>query len=361
MSNIYLPLQVCKNFTVPAERSNNQLMKTIQDIIEDRKSDELLLYICSDKFMDAGYKGEFVEFNRVCLKYWKRIIHDLTGIEPESLKSEPERKNLIIDLVIPNFIITEWSKSKQVYCFDAEMENALMNTEKVKISPVVFRRLPYRCFYIEFAEGGYFTGNGGLEDNHGVFVKFSELENGDFHLIFIRFRNDQKYFTGHLLLDHRSYPDIPVQDREYIIDRELDCPAESVAQKDWKQFAMFVLNAILYLCAVNNEVTENPVTAKTYHPGRIAKNKFSEVRKWDVGVRFGAAVRCQKDRIQKDAETDCPESNSHKSHASPRPYMRRAHWHHYWTGKGRTELILKWIEPVFVGSGDLSAVKHRVE
>lgn len=41
--------------------------------------------------------------------------------------------------------------------------------------------------------------------------------------------------------------------------------------------------------------------------------------------------------------------------------MRRAHWHHYWVGKGRTELILKWIEPVFVGSGEVSAVKHRVE
>ena len=40
--------------------------------------------------------------------------------------------------------------------------------------------------------------------------------------------------------------------------------------------------------------------------------------------------------------------------------MRRAHWHHYRVGKGRTELILKWIEPVFVGSGEVSVVKHRV-
>ena len=31
-----------------------------------------------------------------------------------------------------------------------------------------------------------------------------------------------------------------------------------------------------------------------------------------------------------------------------RPHVRRAHWHHYWVGEGRTRLEVRWIEPTFV-------------
>lgn len=35
-----------------------------------------------------------------------------------------------------------------------------------------------------------------------------------------------------------------------------------------------------------------------------------------------------------------------------RPHMRRAHWHHFWTGKKGEErkLILKWIAPSFINT-----------
>ena len=33
---------------------------------------------------------------------------------------------------------------------------------------------------------------------------------------------------------------------------------------------------------------------------------------------------------------------------------RRGHWHHYWVGPrdGDRELILKWVAPMFINSGD---------
>ena len=34
-----------------------------------------------------------------------------------------------------------------------------------------------------------------------------------------------------------------------------------------------------------------------------------------------------------------------------RPHVRRAHWHHYWTGTGRTTLEVRWIEPTLVLPG----------
>lgn len=39
-----------------------------------------------------------------------------------------------------------------------------------------------------------------------------------------------------------------------------------------------------------------------------------------------------------------------------RPHVRRAHWHHYWVGKGRTTLEVRWIEPVLVLPGDKKEV-----
>nr|DAR40120.1 MAG TPA: hypothetical protein [Caudoviricetes sp.] len=42
---------------------------------------------------------------------------------------------------------------------------------------------------------------------------------------------------------------------------------------------------------------------------------------------------------------------SGREHASPVPHVRRAHWHHFWTGargSDARELILRWIPPVFV-------------
>ena len=31
-----------------------------------------------------------------------------------------------------------------------------------------------------------------------------------------------------------------------------------------------------------------------------------------------------------------------------RPHIRRAHWHHYWTGPGRKSLEVRWIQPTLV-------------
>lgn len=64
------------------------------------------------------------------------------------------------------------------------------------------------------------------------FVKCGETASGDFEIIFTRFRNDLKYFTGQLLLDHRAQPDVPLEEKEFIINKELDCPAENIASAD---------------------------------------------------------------------------------------------------------------------------------
>lgn len=57
-------------------------------------------------------------------------------------------------------------------------------------------------------------------------------------------------------------------------------------------------------------------------------------------------------RRKNRAETD-------GSHAPKAPHVRRAHWHHYWTGARESAercLVLKWIPPVFVGGASADIV-----
>ena len=119
---------------------------------------------------------------------------------------------------------------------------------------------------------------------------------------------------------------------------------------------------ILYILAQNAEITQNFEQSFITKRGKTIKDKYSEIRKWDVGIRVGAAIRQQKMREQSEQ----PERNQN-GHNSPRPHMRRGHWHHFWTGsKTRPEerkLILKWLSPMTVATNtdDTPVVIHKVE
>ena len=84
--------------------------------------------------------------------------------------------------------------------------------------------------------------------------------------------------------------------------------------------------------------------------------------RWEVGYRLGAALR------QALSEHEPAEPTG--THASPRPHIRRAHWHSFWAGKRdqpeARSVTLKWLPPIPVnvqGVEDLTTtvrdVSHR--
>ena len=112
----------------------------------------------------------------------------------------------------------------------------------------------------------------------------------------------------------------------------------------------FFVQTVLYLCADNADIEENYVQKQTYKKpqNNKPKDKFTELRKWDVGYRYGAAVR--KLFFQKGSTSV---SGPHTgSHSRKRTHVRRGHWHHFWRGKrdGERTLALKWVSPVVVNA-----------
>lgn len=164
---MYLPLQFAENFKLPYE-SPNQLVRMLSALISEGRSDEVLMFMRSKWFMDpdADCPERHKPFQEFCLHYRKYILSDL-GHFPEDLiqafwEDTKKRRDSVSDIISPYLILDEWSRSKQVYCFDPEMEIALADTDEVAVGPGVMDRLPYKVFYIEFHRDGTSFTCGGM-------------------------------------------------------------------------------------------------------------------------------------------------------------------------------------------------------
>lgn len=129
-----------------------------------------------------------------------------------------------------------------------------------------------------------------------------------------------------------------------------------------QELLLKALQVVLYILASNAEIVPNSEQSFITKRGATIKDKYSEIRKWDVGIRIGAAIR------QKSASVEKGESiKTASGHSSPRPHMRRGHWHHYWTGPRNVSenrrLILKWLSPMAVAATpeDAPIVIHEIK
>lgn len=128
----------------------------------------------------------------------------------------------------------------------------------------------------------------------------------------------------------------------------------------------FILQAILYLASNKPDVrkAERRIASKQPETDKSEKTRTkgqSSVEVSEVGIRYGKAIRIRKQEIkERNRQTETFTKTRRKPVAS---HVRSAHWHHYWTGKGRTTLIVKWIPPVFVSSlgKELPITIHEVK
>lgn len=122
-----------------------------------------------------------------------------------------------------------------------------------------------------------------------------------------------------------------------------------------------LVSLLLYLCAENAEIGDgsrrpgNPQPKRTKNGWRLfAPDRPTD---WDVGVRLGAALR----RAQQGATG---EFASDGGHHRLRAHIRRAHWHTFLVGAGRTERRLKWMPPIPINASlgdDLPTTIRPVE
>ncbi len=156
---------------------------------------------------------------------------------------------------------------------------------------------------------------------------------------------------------------IEVHDVIYGKNKTTDFKTKSITVNT-KEYQILVTQILNYLSSTEPDIHENEQTKVTYKPKPKNTNKsrtedkFSEIRKWDVGIRFGTAVR--KWRLSEKAMPDSSDAKDtgettdrkQRKNYRLRPHTRKAHWSHYWYGSGDNKVRRpKWIAATFVNVG----------
>lgn len=154
--------------------------------------------------------------------------------------------------------------------------------------------------------------------------------------------------------------------------RDLEMAEEKIVSHTKELGIEALMSITLYLCSTaadivgrdgRNRPEGRPVMRfKASKTPRVPEAKEPVV--WEVAYRIGATLRA--------AAPGWAKKDQGGTHAAPRPHVRRAHWHGFWTGpKAKVgearetdrKLVLKWLHPILVnaGEGDVIPVVHPVE
>ena len=348
---MYLPLEFVKSMSIDSISDQHSIKKCLKELIGQEK--EALLFLKhNDEFLNPSYHGKFQNLN-VWLLDNRRDMYQNMFAHPEKIRNGTEQDICAAsDCITPFLIASLWSKNKQVYKFDSELEESLSDMDEVRLPVRVLDRLPYNEIYIDFSEDGPF-----IENFAGAFVNIIPYKNG-YCICIMRINQKLMSMTGFIPFvpkENDDYADFVVNKDTYIVSDD-----KSATHVDYRKFTIFLLNALLYLCSENAEIKQSEVTKKTYRPSSVVKNKFSEIQINECGYIYGSVVRKQREKSPKDSEPSEKQSIRSRNSHPMRTHVRKAHWHHYWAGKGRQELVLRWIAPTVVGQGEKIATIHKV-
>ena len=278
--------------------------------------------------------------------------------------------------------LAAWRMTQGVYCFDETLFCELFKTSLEGEIPVeVFRRLPEWCLYVDIPDSlaGF---HDSLQSVYGFFVyRDPDGGQGDGNLHFVQ------DFEGGFL---KALMPLPLSggtiaeslqrrmqtNREARVQQILAGTSPGAVTKseieDWfgnvsrdvvaqtvEELAPYI-SLVLYICSVNSDLRDksrrrdrpaNPEPTKT--TAGLKTQPAGAVTVWEVGCRVGPALRRALDtHSEQDAERQDGE-RSH--HTSPRPHIRAAHWHAFWTGPKASPnrlLVVKWLPPIPVNVED---------
>lgn len=337
--------------------------------------ERLIRFALGSRFMKRSYDGEFRQINDKILAD-QELLKKIYGADTFcSLRTEMR------DCILIPVMAEMFARYRQAYRFDHDFIEALTGTDEVEIPLSTFTSLPFQTFYLDL------DGYAPFQPFFGCLVTVSVTpETGLPDISILRFVNQDKagetlifsaYLTGDdfikhgLVTDHggeiyiRIKKDMIADDAERKVDIFARVQgAEPFYEQNMREFILFIMQAILYLGSYKPDIAKQPAVKETCckNKEKVEKDvmKKTEFRKWDVGVRYGNAIRIGKKEMRRVMKRQ--ESAAVSQRAPVRPHVRAAHWHTYWTGKGRTDRTVKWIPPVFVcGHSELPITVHNVE
>lgn len=265
-------------------------------------------------------------------------------IEKLAKNNSAEETEQCLDKATLLISLKEWEKTKTVYTIDPDFLDALQQTEDTEINTELFCRLPQTAFYVHNSKSdqpGYLVCIDKNDANQCMIavttiIPAAKKEEMRFYPRSCCLQNGMTIeqsarWMGNNILD-KVPPEIDVSEdvREYI---------NTVCLPERTMIAFKTGTQIAYYLASQNADIKSVKIAKKARP--IRKNgKPLNVDTYQVGFYVGRDFK----KLFSDSTTYTA-SNGTGTGKKKHPHVRRAHWHHYWCGEGRTRLEVRWIAP----------------
>ena len=329
---------------------------------------EYLRTVLSTKFLKEPFPA-YPGFNAFCTHLTPTIMQT-AGYTLEYLKAHPQVdiRTELRDLLVQTILTDRWAMNKQVLKPDKTFAYHLIQTEKLRISKDMIKHLPFTTFFVdvsECTEGNIFG------DVKGIFVNIIKISDEEYALaLYLTIDQEAMTFSYYNALEFKNpnedinidVSDFTDEEIAHIIPQETKIVGNEQIVLKSRNIKVFILQLLCYISIPEADVDMSAQAKQTYHPNTTVKNKFREICVQDVGIRIGAAInKKKKEAIQEYEQSDEYKRQNPKNRKPPVAHFRRAHWHRYWTGAGRTKLIVKWVEPTFVCGASQDVIIHNVK
>ncbi len=282
--------------------------------------------------------------------------------------------------------LAPWRIGQGIYEFHPRLFREVAETDLKGELPVeLLFRLPEWCCYVPIVDPEAIRPrNPGLGELVGFFVHLEHDANtGRVELRILTDLDNPKtgepFLLPHILhLKHgstieRAVLDALAEARRQAAGRGISDQSQIDVIRDamgiYTEFLASIVSLTLYLCSANAELG---VSGKPARPVRPEPKKTKKglryfppdrPREWEVGYRLGAALQAALERER------ARERSERAERRSPRPHIRKSHWHAFWTGPRddpeQRKIIVKWLPPIPVKFGKeedekIIPVIHRV-
>lgn len=345
----YLPLAYAEQCM---EADTLETFKRNGMIPESTTPSEYLNFVLSPEFLNPVYNGPFAKLNRFVINR----SSSMAGMNPEMMKLGVQERVELQDILATEILVKNWLEYKRVYKFDPDFFLELVQTEKIGIPKGLLLNLPFDCFYADLS-----AVKDDISPFVGAFVKMLKTSRGEQLAIYMITEKMYtfSYYTN-LFYDENGIADILFTDPSVpMVYREMGNTGNILyAEVDNRQTVInAIIQIVLFLSAGNSDqkLSQRP---RTQTPGLPkAKLRYSDIEFWDVGVRYGAAIRTA---TRAKEETHAVRTGSRERKA-PRPHIRCAHWQRYHVGEGRKETKVNWILPTFVGNKEVPVTIQEIK
>ena len=245
-------------------------------------------------------------------------------------------------------LVEFWNCYKQVYKFDQDTFEMISNLDdKLNLTLGFLKKLklPYEVFFIE---NSFKFSVSNIETI--LIGRTINTHNDNLQLMIMMFKeveddNGEKCVT---------YCPITLVGRDDQTIKEV-LETEGVTNGEYvDSIVNSVVNLLMYLSQPKVEILKKLPNNRN-QKNALPKNFYSvEPTENEVGYHLGNAIRKYK------YVYELREKKEYQG-GTKRPHMRQGHFHHYWAGKGRTQLIVKFVEPTFVLGGSKDVEVHNVK